>query len=78
MEKGKRKDRWSVLIYQRDWPVFHFCSGISFGMDVADLLELQRPFEGGWEKIIAAKIKNIRCVLKFMRDLLDLLFGVQC
>jgi hypothetical protein len=67
-----------VLIDQRDWAMFHFRSRVSFGMDVADFLELQRPFECGWEKIIAAELKNIRCILKFPRDLLDLLFRVQC
>jgi len=35
-----------AFVDKRDWAVFHFGSGIAFGVDVGDFLELEGAFQG--------------------------------
>src|SRR5258706_5977789 len=42
------RDNWRFLVDQGDWSVLHLAGGIPFGVNVADLLELERTFQGDW------------------------------
>ena len=48
------------LVNQSEWPVFEFSGGISLGMNVADFLELQSPFE--CDRVVKAATEE-ECVL---------------
>ena len=39
--------------------MLHFAGGIAFGVDVGDLLELERAFEGDGEMDAAAEVEEI-------------------
>ena len=43
---GREHDDRHVLVDQRDRAVLHLARRVALGVDVGDLLELQRPFEG--------------------------------
>ena len=61
-----------VLVDQRDRPVLHLRRRIALGVDVADLLELERALERGREVVAAAEVQEVRRVLELLGDLLDL------
>ncbi|MFM1941609.1 MAG: hypothetical protein RI897_591 [Verrucomicrobiota bacterium] len=69
---GDDENRWGAFVDHGDGPVFHFCGGIAFRMDVGDLLEFEGAFECYGEIELASQEEEILCLLVFQRDLLDL------
>ncbi len=47
------------FINEGDGAVLHFGSGVTFGVDIGDLLQLEGPFQGYGEIEAAAKIKKV-------------------
>src|SRR3954468_2349888 len=66
-----------VLVDERDRPVLHLRGRIAFGVDVADLLQLQRPLERDREIVAATEVEEIGRVLELLRDRLDLARAIQ-
>ncbi len=56
---GRQHDDRELLVDQRVRPVFHFARWITFGVDVGNLLELERAFEGDGEVDAAAEKQKI-------------------
>ena len=55
---GRDEDAGGLAIDQGDRPVLHLGGRIALGVDVADLLELQRPFERDGEVEVAAEVEG--------------------
>src|SRR5512142_2847331 len=51
------------LVDQRDRAVLHLPGGVPFRVDVGDLLQLQRPFEGDGVGDAAAQVQEVAHVL---------------
>ena len=51
-------DHWDAVGDKSDGAVLHFARAVSFGVDVADLLEFQRPFERAGQIVSAAHIEG--------------------
>ena len=47
------------VVDERYGAVFHFGGGIALGVDVADFFEFKRAFEGRWEVVASAKVKEV-------------------
>ena len=47
------------LVDQRDRPVLHLAAGIALGVDVGDLLQLQRAFQRDREGRAAAHVEDV-------------------
>ena len=56
--------------------MFHLRCWISVGVDIGNLLELQRPFQSHREFIAPTYIYKVSGVLEFFRKFLD--WGIQC
>ncbi len=69
---GQQHNDRQLLVNEGNGAMLHLACGISLGVDVGDLLELQGPFER--DRIIhtAAEIEEILSVTVFARDLVDL------
>ena len=61
------------MIDQRDRAVLHFGGRITFGVDVGNFLELQRPFERDREIVLPAKKEKVFGRFVFVRDLPDVI-----
>ena len=72
-----QEDRRRVLIHQRDRAVLHLAGGVALGVDVGDLLELERPLERGREVVPSAQIQEVGGVLVLLGDPLDLRGALQ-
>src|SRR5206468_9988753 len=59
-------------IDQRNRAVLHFRRRVSLGVDVADLLQLERPLERRWETVTATEVEEVLRALELLGDLLDL------
>ena len=57
--------------------MFHFAGGIAFRVDIGNLFQFERPFEG--DRIIdpAAEIEKVRAVREIPRQGLDLAFELE-
>ena len=75
---GRRQhDDRHVVVDQRDRPVLHLAGGIALGVDVGDLLQLQRAFERQRIGAAAAEIEHVAGERDLGGDLLDALVVVQ-
>ncbi len=61
------------VVDQGDRAMLHFGGGHSLGVDVADFLQLQRPFQRDGIMISAAQEQPVFAIAEFQGDLLDLL-----
>ena len=63
MQRASRRDEDAgrLCVDQRDRAVLHLGGRIALGVDVADLLELQRPFERDREMQVAAEVEHALC-----------------
>ncbi len=61
-------DHRHILVDQRDWPVLQLTSGIALGMNVADFLQFQSPFERDRKGGAAAEIKDVARRADLVRD----------
>ena len=52
------EDARSLAVHERDRPVFHLGGRIALGVDIADLLELERTFERDRKMKVATEIKG--------------------
>ena len=52
-------DHRHVRVDQRDRAVLHLAGGIALGVDVADLLQLQRAFQRDREAVAAAEVQHV-------------------
>ena len=68
VSRGDHDDR-HALVDQRDRAMLQLAGGIAFGMDVGDLLELERTFERDRITRAAAEIENIPCLGQAMGQL---------
>ena len=66
------EDHRHRLVDQGDRPMLHLRRRVALGVDVADLLELERPLERGREVVAATEVEEILRVLVRLGDLLDL------
>ena len=71
---GQAQDR-HVLVDQGDGTVLHFAGRIAFGMDVGDLLQLQRAFVGDGHIDAPSQVQAVTDVLEREGDLLH--FGLR-
>ena len=60
------------LVDERDRPVLHFAGRVAFGVDVGDLLQLQRAFERDGVVDAAAQVEEVGRAVEPAGDLLDL------
>ena len=51
-----------IFVYKGDRAVFHFCSRITFCVNVGNLFQFQSAFESSREIVSAAEIKRIVCI----------------
>ena len=56
---GRQHDDREFLVDERIWPMLHLARRITFGVDVGNLLELERAFEGDGEVYAAAQEQEI-------------------
>ena len=61
--------RRRLLVNQRDRPVLHFRRGITLGVDVGNLLELERAFERDGKGVAAAEEEEVVGLRIFQREL---------
>ena len=66
-----------LVVDEGDGAVLHFGSGVSFGMDIADFLELQRTFEGYGIVVTATQVKEVVGVGEDAADVADMVVGFQ-
>ena len=66
--RGQHHHR-QILVDQRVGPVLHFAGGIAFGVDVGDLLQLERAFERDREMNAAAEEQEVGGAEQFARQL---------
>ena len=59
MAAGKEEDRGSLGIHQRERPVLHLGRGVALGVDVADFLHLQRPFQSQRIEELPAQVEEV-------------------
>ena len=64
-------DHGHVGIHQRQWPVLEFAGGVGFGVDVGNLLELERTFERHRMQCAATKEQRVLFVGEAQRELLN-------
>ena len=57
-----------VLVNERDGSMLHLARGIAFGMDVGNLLELQRPLERDGIGKTATQVKHVARLRQFLRQ----------
>ncbi len=76
VERRDHNDR-HVLVDQCDRPVLEFASGVAFGVDVGDFLQLQRAFQRQRIAGAAAEIEHVFRFSDVARELLDLRFDGQ-
>ena len=64
------RDHRHLLVDQRDRPVLHLAGRIALGVDVGDLLQLQRALER--DRIVdpAPQIEEVAALVEPLRDLL--------
>ncbi len=72
MVVGRHHDDGRALVDQRDRAVFQLAGGVSLGVDVGDLLELERAFHGDRERLAAAEIEHVARLREFAGERLDL------
>ena len=65
------------LIDQGDRAVLHLGRRIALGVDVADLLQLQRAFQGGGEIELPAEIEEVVALGVFLRDLAHVVVALE-
>ena len=65
------------LIHQRNRAVLHFGGRISFGMNVADFLQLQRPFQSGREIVLTPQVEEVVELAVLAGDLTHVIVGLQ-
>ena len=58
IRRGDQHHRHTV-VDQRDRPMFHFAGGIALGMEIAELLQLQRAFQSDRITSAAAEIEDV-------------------
>ena len=68
---GAMRHHRHVLVDERDRPVLHLAGGIALGVDVGDLLELERAFERDRIVDAAAQEQEVGAAVEPLRDLLD-------
>lgn len=68
---GRADDHRHGVVDQRDRPVLHLAGGITLGMDVADLLELERAFEGDRVDVAAPQVEHVERLGQEAGDLAD-------
>ena len=73
----RNRDDRHVLVDQRDGPVLHLAGRITLGVNVRDLLQLERAFERNRIVDAAAQVQEIRAVVEPRGEVLDLLAGMQ-
>ena len=73
----RQHDHRRLLVDERDRPVLHLAGGIALGVDVGDLLELERALERQREAGAAAEIEHVARLGDLRRDLLDRLVMLQ-
>lgn len=59
--RGDDHDR-HVFVDKGNRTVLHFCSGVAFGVDVADFLELQSAFHGDRVAEVATEVQEVVCL----------------
>jgi hypothetical protein len=69
---GDERHHRQVLVDQRDRPVLHLAGRVALGVDVGDLLELERALERDREVDAAAEEEEVARVLELPRQLVDL------
>ena len=75
--RGAIVDDRHLLVDERDRPVLHLAGRIAFGVDVGDLLQLQRALERDRVVDAAAEVQEVGAVVEARRDLLDLRRDLQ-
>ena len=71
------EDDGHSFVDQRDRAVLHFRGGHALGVDVADFLELERPFHRGWIVVAASEEQPVVAVDILGGDLGDAFVGRQ-
>ena len=68
--RGDDHDR-HVFVDEGNRAVLHFCSGVAFGVNVADFLELQRTFHGDRVAEVATEVQEVVCLAERLCDFGD-------
>ena len=68
---GCNENNRHILVDQGDRAMLHFSGWITFGMNIGDFLELQRPFKSNWKVVAPTQIECIPCVLELFGYMLD-------
>ena len=71
------EDAGRLAVHQRDRAVLHLGRRVALGVDVADLLELQRPFERDREVEVAAQVEGASRRRDPGRGLVDQRLGLE-
>src|SRR5207249_4324515 len=58
------RDDWHVLVDQRDRTVFHLTGRVTFGVDVGELFQFERAFQGDRELDAAAEIQEVTLAME--------------
>jgi len=48
-----------LFVYQSDWPHVHLCGRVALGVDVANLLQFERPFQRDRIEILPAHVEEV-------------------
>ena len=67
----RQHDDRHVLVDEGNGPVLHLAGGIAFGVDVGNLLQLERAFERQRIGAAAAEIEHVACLGDLYGDLAD-------
>ena len=70
-------DNGHILVHQGQRAVFQLTCRVSFGVDIGNLFQLQRAFEGNWEVDAAAQEECAGFLGKFLRPSGDLRLKVE-
>ena len=70
-------NRAGFLIDERDRAVLHLGGGITLGVDVGNLLELEGAFEGGGKSVLPTEKIEVFGLGVFQRDFLDVRILVE-
>src|SRR6266481_2973183 len=73
----QQDDDGNLLVDERDRAVLHLAGGVTFGVDVRDLLQLERALERDREVDAAAEVEEVARVAVFLGDLLDRALALQ-
>ena len=74
---GGDDEYWHLRVDEGNGSMLHFCSRIALGMNIGNLLQLQRTLQGQWIVVAAAEIEAVLCIGENHCQACNLLIGLQ-